>query len=123
MSIHLLISSDSYRNTTISCDSLGIHYEVSTHDGVISIKRWDSSTNANITVGEVQFRVFSKDQIKLGEYMVGEGEWCNIMDVLLKSDKTSFTRRFQGKDGKGYRWKRRWKLLVVCYSIFIAKWY
>lgn len=114
MSVRLLMSSYSICNTTISCDSLGIHYEVSRKDGVRSVKRWDSSTNTNITVGEIQFRlIITKSLIKLGPTMVQEGEWRNVNDVFVKCRMLSDSRTFEGKDGRRYRWNLTWKGPVV----------
>lgn len=47
MSIHLIFATNSVRNTSITCDSLGIHYEVSDSQGIFTIKRLYSSSNWN----------------------------------------------------------------------------
>lgn len=105
MSIHIFMSSNSVKNTTFSCDSLGIHYEISKQNGVITANRWDGSTNTNTTVGEIQYPLLSRDRIKLGERMVEEGHWHDTRDVLVRSGGISTARSFEGKDGKKYRWE------------------
>lgn len=131
MSIHLILSSNSVRNTTVRCDSLGIYYEVSESHGIVTVKRWDSPNNASVVVGEFELFTFKKDKIRLG----GErGEWGLLQDVLHRNGGalcsmlvfnatedfilflkiTSYSARtFAGNDGKQYRWKTRWGALLV----------
>ncbi|PVF94965.1 hypothetical protein CPB86DRAFT_788542 [Serendipita vermifera] len=106
MSIHIKFSNNSLRNTTASCDSLGIHYEISTtQDRVIHVHKWDSKNDQYVPVGELKFYVFKQDEIR----MPGETEWRPMIDIFKKA--SSFwiiSRIFSGNDGKEYRWKATW---------------
>jgi hypothetical protein len=88
MSVRIYFSNGSIRNTTLSCDSLGIHYTVSKTGGVISLARWDSETNSNITVGEIEFRLLEKHRIRVGQ----DGEWQLMKDFLSKDEETVMSR-------------------------------
>ena len=78
MSVYLYFANNSIRTTTLSCDSLGIHYTVSNTGGVISLSRWDSKSNMDVTVGEFELHFFSKDQVRLGP----NGRWQLMRDFL-----------------------------------------
>jgi hypothetical protein len=81
-SIKLVTSSNSVKNTTISCDGLGFHYEVSKPDNVVKIKRVDDSSNESVLVGELNLHKLSKDTMKLGSS--SDGEWTPVKDFLTK---------------------------------------
>jgi hypothetical protein len=85
MSIRIYFSNGSIRNTTLSCDSLGIHYTVSKTGGVISLARWDSETNSNVTAGEIEFRLLEKDKIRIGQ----DGEWQSMKEYLSRENVIS----------------------------------
>jgi hypothetical protein len=78
MSIRLILSNNSVRNTTANCDSLGIHYEVSKSNGVVTVTRWESSSNRNVVVGQFELFYFKNDKIRLG----ATGEWRLLGEVL-----------------------------------------
>ncbi|KAG8812505.1 hypothetical protein FRC19_003091, partial [Serendipita sp. 401] len=101
MSFQLLFSNNSVRNTAIYCQDLGIRYEISKHDGVVSVYRWDASISRNLRVGEFKLPFFSKDMVKLG----GETEWRRLDTFLYRSSWLSSSRSFVGNNGKEYRWK------------------
>jgi hypothetical protein len=86
MSVRIYFSNGSIRNTTLSC----IHYTVSKTGGVISLARWDSETNSNITVGEIEFRLLEKHRIRVGQ----DGEWQLMKDFLSKDEETVMSRYF-----------------------------
>jgi hypothetical protein len=88
MSIRIYFSNGSIRNTALSCDSLGIHYTVSKTGRVISLARWDSETNSNITVGEIEFLLLEKSRIRVGQ----DGEWQLMKDFLSKDEGTVMSR-------------------------------
>ncbi|CAG8782336.1 17241_t:CDS:2, partial [Acaulospora colombiana] len=82
MSIHIQFSNNSMRNTTASCDSLGIHYEITTTDDrVIHVHKWDKKSHVNVLVGEMKFYVFKKDEIRLP----GDAEWRPMVDLYRKA--------------------------------------
>lgn len=117
--IHILMSSNSVKNTTFSCDDLGIRYEVSKQDGVITVNRRNSSDSTNTIVGEIQYPLLSRERIMLGEHMVQEGKWHDVRNVLVKCGGVSTARSFEGRHGKKYRWESPWGTLVVCSSILV----
>jgi hypothetical protein len=82
MNIHILFSNNSVRNTTASCDSLGIHYEVSNEhlNGTVRVHRWESATNTNVLVGEFKLPIFQYDKIKLAR----DPEWRPMRDFLIR---------------------------------------
>lgn len=88
MSIRLICSNNSVRNTTVSCDSLGIHYEISKSQGIVTVKRWDSPTNTSIVVGEFELPIFKRDRIRLGG---DKGEWRLLDEVLYKNRGSIFS--------------------------------
>ncbi|PVF94971.1 hypothetical protein CPB86DRAFT_712097 [Serendipita vermifera] len=115
MSIHILLSNNSVRNVTASCDSLGIHYEVSREhdDGVITVHRWESLTNSNVLVGQFKLPFFGRDKVKLA----GDPEWRPLGEFLIKKrNPFSTTRTFRGNSGNMYKWKTKWGRLVMCHA-------
>ncbi|KAG8810487.1 hypothetical protein FRC18_004023 [Serendipita sp. 400] len=116
MSIHLLMSRNSVRNTTFSCDSLGIHYDVSRNkeSGVVTVQRWDSTTDSNVFVGEFYLSWFKPDRVRMGP----DGQWMSKKRFLYKEGRNpiSAARTFEAADGTKYRWKLRWNKLQLCYA-------
>lgn len=80
MAVNLILSSNSVRNTTVTCDSLGIHYEVSENDGVVTVNRWDSASNKNVFIAEFELHKLHKDKVRMGE----GGDWRELDEVLPK---------------------------------------
>ncbi|CAG7852295.1 SubName: Full=Uncharacterized protein {ECO:0000313/EMBL:CCA71140.1} [Serendipita indica DSM 11827] len=115
MSIHLLASNNSVRNTTLSCDSMGIHYEVSksSQTGIVSVHRWESTSNQNVLAGEIEFHWFSADLLRMGD-----GEWRRRKDLLANEERNpmSRTRTFTGNNGVRYKWKFHWDSLQLCHA-------
>ncbi|KAG8863048.1 hypothetical protein FRC20_010901 [Serendipita sp. 405] len=139
MSIHLLMSRNSVRNTTFSCDSLGIHYDVSRNkeSGVVTVQRWDSTTDSNVFVGEFYLSWFKPDRVRMGP----DGQWMSKKRFLYKEGRNPISayvsfiglatpifsvkrltlflnraRTFEAADGTKYRWKLRWNKLQLCYA-------
>ncbi|PVF94966.1 hypothetical protein CPB86DRAFT_788543 [Serendipita vermifera] len=104
MSFKLILSNNSVRNTTASCDSLGIYYGVSEAYGIVSVYRWKPEIESSILVGDIQYLSFRRDRIHLGY----EDEWKVVTDFLWWSrNPFSSARIFLGNDGKEYRWTTR----------------
>ncbi|PVF94968.1 hypothetical protein CPB86DRAFT_788550 [Serendipita vermifera] len=104
MSINIQLANNSLKNTTASCDSLGIHYEIEKEQGIVSVKKWDRQGNRNVPVGDIQYLIFGHDKI----HMSGEDEWNRMSHFLKRSSKPfSSARTFIGNDGKEYRWTTR----------------
>ncbi|CAG7852275.1 SubName: Full=Uncharacterized protein {ECO:0000313/EMBL:CCA72330.1} [Serendipita indica DSM 11827] len=116
MSIHLFMSNNSVYNTTLSCDSLGIHYDVtkSSDTGIITVTRWESSTNTNHFVAEFCYPLASPDKVRLG----GQTEWMKRGEFLkrVEGHPLSLSRTFMGNNGTQYRWKIHWPKWVLCYA-------
>lgn len=79
--ITLILSNNSLRNTTVSCDSLGIHYNVSKSGGIVAVRKWDAARNSEQVVGEFRPRFFSRDLMKFRE----DSDWRRVVDVLQGS--------------------------------------
>jgi hypothetical protein len=79
--IHLILSNQSIRNTTIACDSLGIHYEVSKQDDIIQVKRWNSKADDSVLIAEFKLSIFSKDVIRFSP----DEEWMPVTDFMPRS--------------------------------------
>ena len=88
MSIHLYFSNRSVCNTTISCDSLGIHYTVSKTGSKTSLMRWDSESNSNVLVGEFKRPPFKTHRIKTGQ----DGQWQVLKEFLYKGEGGTLSR-------------------------------
>ncbi|KAG8827315.1 hypothetical protein FRB91_001718 [Serendipita sp. 411] len=116
MSAHLVMSSNSLRHTTFSCDSLGIHYEVNgtTKHGLTTVERWDSSTNHNVFVGDFRLPWFKKDTMRMGV----DGQWIYRDQFLYKvgNNPFSFTRHFMGSNGVKYKWRIHWDQLQLYHA-------
>jgi hypothetical protein len=86
MSIHIQLSNNSLRDTTASCDSLGIHYEIFVNEeNSVCVQKWDSKTNSNVLVGELRFYAVDQDEIRLP----GDAQWRPMVD-FFKKDKNMF---------------------------------
>ncbi|PVF93503.1 hypothetical protein CPB86DRAFT_107727 [Serendipita vermifera] len=118
MSNRLIFANNSVKNTTLSCDSLGIHYKVSRSrdDGIISVARWDRKTDQKVTVGQFRFRLFRKDQIKLAS----DTKWRNLKEVLYKRKGECWTpdRSFVANNGTVYRWVLKHKGLEASQTLY-----
>jgi hypothetical protein len=113
MSIRLLLSSNSVYNTAISCDSLGIHYQLSKANGIVSLTRWDPASNSNVLAGQYQFNHLSKSRIKMGDN--DDGTWMNMKDLLFREGSVlSPARYFIGNSGMKYKWSHGWGSFEVC---------
>ena len=127
--IRLEFSNNSVRRTTAQVDSLGIFYSIFKENGVISIRRWDQRTNAEILIGQINFKFFSSSLVRLG----GEGKpWGYFRDFLRRehgfilspfvfiphhtvcgANALSSARTFTGSNGTDYRWCLPWNKLKV----------
>ncbi|KIM19766.1 hypothetical protein M408DRAFT_57348, partial [Serendipita vermifera MAFF 305830] len=112
MSIHIYLSNNSVRNTTISCDGLGIHYTASKTGKIISLSRWDITTNSNVVVGEFELPSFRKDRIKVGP----SGQWQPMRDYFEGLGTFSTSMTFTSNNGMKYTWKDHWGYLIMTHS-------
>lgn len=71
---HLVFSSSDFTDTTIDCETLGLHYEVSTNklpsSGIINRKKLVSFTKSiadiqNVTVGEWETNITKSDLFRV----------------------------------------------------------
>lgn len=79
--IRLTMANNSVRNTTISCDSLGIQYGVAKSGGIVSVYRWDTSTSRNILVGQFKLAVW-RSLIRFRK----EDPWMQLKGFLSQGD-------------------------------------
>jgi hypothetical protein len=138
MSIKVIFSNDSICNTTASCDSLGIYYEITKTallGGTRRIEKWDRESNENILVGEIKMPAFSHGTVKFP----GDADWKPLTHFLWKAETSSSvskyvhflapsdsaswltlclwvfrSRRFRGNNGIEYKWKRKVNKMEVC---------
>ncbi|KIM25624.1 hypothetical protein M408DRAFT_314841 [Serendipita vermifera MAFF 305830] len=110
-SIRFYFSNGCVCNTTIACDSLGIHYTVSKKNAITTLTRWDSETDSNVFVGEFERRNFQTHKIRIGQ----DGEWQVLKEFLYKGNggKLSSARSFKANNNIHYRWKIRNLTLVL----------
>ncbi|PVF93501.1 hypothetical protein CPB86DRAFT_790067 [Serendipita vermifera] len=103
MSIHLIFSNNSVKNTTVECDSLGIHYEASKKHNIVSVTHWDSSTDQMIPVGQYHFPDLGKGLIKLPK----DADWRPLKELLHKRPGAWWfpNRAFTADDRTVYQWK------------------
>jgi hypothetical protein len=140
MSIKVIFSNDSICNTTASCDSLGIYYEITKTallGGTRRIEKWDRESNENILVSEIKMPAFSQNTVKFA----GDEDWKPMTHFLWKAPTSSsastcvhflppdsaswFTfclwflrsKVFRGNNGVEYKWKIKGNKLEVCYRI------
>ncbi|KIM19765.1 hypothetical protein M408DRAFT_334275 [Serendipita vermifera MAFF 305830] len=112
MSVHLYFANNSVRNTTISCDSLGIHYTVSKAEKIVSLSRWDVTANSNVVVGEFELPSFRKDRIKVGPM----GQWQPMRNYFDKPGMFSTSMTFTSNNGMKYTWKEHHGHLIMTHS-------
>ncbi|KIM19767.1 hypothetical protein M408DRAFT_30946 [Serendipita vermifera MAFF 305830] len=112
MPIHIYLSNNSVRNTTISCDSLGIHYTASKAKKIVSLSRRDITTNANVVVGEFELHSFRKDRIKVGP----NGQWQDTQDYFEGLGMFSTSLTFPSNNGMKYTWKDHWGYTIMTHS-------
>jgi hypothetical protein len=86
MTISLEFASTSTRNTTISCDSLGLHYELSDEDGTTTLKKWDSGKNENALIAQFQIPRLSSDKIKFPD----DSDWQGLTTFMGKPSSNPF---------------------------------
>jgi hypothetical protein len=87
MSFNILFSNNSVRNTTASCDSLGIHYDVFKEHGIVNVRRWEGGIpNSSVPVGEIEYHFFRRDRI----HLAGDSEW-RIVGEFLKRSRNPFS--------------------------------
>ena len=73
----LLFSKNSLENTTLACDALGIHYEISTPTGVHATKvttlsRWDRYSEQVNVIAEWERNLVGKDRFRVVRSSGGE---------------------------------------------------
>jgi hypothetical protein len=74
-------------NTTASCDSLGIHYEVSKDHGIISVSRWKGGIpDRNVPAGDIQYHLFHQDKV----HLPGDSQW-KVMGEFLRGSRNPFS--------------------------------
>ncbi|KLO20084.1 hypothetical protein SCHPADRAFT_992193 [Schizopora paradoxa] len=104
----LIFSHNDIRNTTLDCDSLGIHYQVVSDSGLLrtgkntQVRRWDSRSNQQVTIAEWERHSFSSDVFKFP----ARGESVPVSTFMTK--KRGFgkiKRSFVGDDGRRYIWR------------------
>lgn len=79
----LILSKNSLQNTTLDCDSLGIHYQVSTTDNITTLRRWDgrSGPDTYVDIGQWEHRIFKKNTFKLR----GESEPVIVSELFTQT--------------------------------------
>lgn len=80
---NLTFVNNSIRNNTITCDSLGIHFELSRDrdSGVISVRRWDSAADVMNLVGQVKFHLWVRNEVRMGGE---EAQWSVSKEFLRR---------------------------------------
>lgn len=81
MTVHIYFSNNSIRKTKLSCDDLGIHYDVSKSGKTITISRQGNKTYGNMVVGQFEFHSFRKDRIRAGP----DESWRPMKEFFSKS--------------------------------------
>lgn len=111
MSLRLAFSNNSVRNTTITCDNLGLRYEVSKKHSTVSIARRDLRTNQIVAVAQYRLPFLDKEKIRFGD----SGPWRPLKGVLYRKSGDYFgnAKSFMGSYGSVYRWKERDGTLVM----------
>lgn len=86
--IRLIMVNNSVRNTTFSCDNLGIQYDVSgTHD-IVKIERWDAFANKNVFVAEFKLLFWKGDLIRFRP----DDPWMLMKDFLSREHGSIFSK-------------------------------
>lgn len=112
MSVHLYFSNNSIRDTTVTCDSLGIHYNVSKSGRIISLSRWDSTTGSDVLVGQFELPFMSKDKVRIGP----NGQWQPLNKYIDGGGHFSTTMSFTSNNGMKYSWKTNWGKLIMTHQ-------
>lgn len=119
MSFRIMMSSNSLRNNTFTCEPLGVRYDVHRSSGVITINRWDASSRIT-TVARLKYPWFRKGKIQFGDSAMRG--WQSVDDVLIR-EKSIFSseRVFVAGSGGEYIWKTHWNSLVVCIGFLLQE--
>jgi hypothetical protein len=81
--MYLHFSNNSVDNTTISCESMGIHYIVTKPARILSLSRWDQGVHAYVKAGQFERSDFAwKHWVRLGQ----DGQWQRLKYWLHKGD-------------------------------------
>ena len=84
----LIFSSNSLRNNEISCDALGIHYQLSTPtDGLTSITRWDPRQENDILIAEWERKNYGKDRVRMASSQVLIPDGCESEDGFVRVEE------------------------------------
>ncbi|PAV21215.1 hypothetical protein PNOK_0384200 [Pyrrhoderma noxium] len=130
--VRLHLKTNSLRNNVISCDSLGLHYQVSTDTSgfrahrMIYISKWIPSTDKQIPLAEWKRQICGRGSIKLFRELAPGGSsppefvpmkkfiYRQHLSIFLKGSNI-FNRTFTAKNGKTYTWKsRNFSLRLYC---------
>ncbi|KLO20080.1 hypothetical protein SCHPADRAFT_884838 [Schizopora paradoxa] len=109
MNASLTLSHNDIRNTTLDCDSLGIHYQVMSDIGLLAtgkntqIRRWDNQLRQFIPVAEWERHSFESDVFKFPN-----GRTFPV-STFMSSNRgfAKIERTFVGDDGRRYSWLAR----------------
>ncbi|KLO20082.1 hypothetical protein SCHPADRAFT_28935 [Schizopora paradoxa] len=114
----LFLSHDNLRNTTLDCDALGIHYQVSSEKHHLitgkntKVHRWDKQSGQNVLVAEWERRNFHSDEFKFpnatGGVTVPVSTFMKKHHGLFKTEWS-----FVGDDGRRYTWREKAHLCFV----------
>jgi len=110
MSASLILSRDDMRNTTFDCDSLGIHYQVTSEVGLFitgkttQVRRWDNQSRQFVLIAEWERHNFQSDVFKLPRRTGGDSVPVSTF-LTRKSGFTKTERSFVGDDDRRYTWK------------------
>ncbi|KAH8112876.1 hypothetical protein DFH11DRAFT_1604391 [Phellopilus nigrolimitatus] len=96
----LIFSNNSLRNNVLECDSLALHYRLSTPTNgllktqrVTQISRWDARSGREILIAEWAKKAFKKDQLKMysgARLNGGMADFVPVKDVLQKPSLFTF---------------------------------
>jgi hypothetical protein len=81
--MHFYFSNNSVDNTSISCESMGIHYIVTKPARILSLSRWDPGVKAYVKAGQFERSDFAwKHWVRLGQ----DGQWQGLKYWLHRGD-------------------------------------
>jgi len=114
----LIFTKNSLRNTSIACDSLGIHYQLETPtDGLKSqritkLSRWNSEDDTHILVAEWERNIVKNDRFRIVQTSTGDADFLPLKEIFPVTwgdswGRVVFNRTFIGYDGRKYVWKAR----------------
>ncbi|KLO20079.1 hypothetical protein SCHPADRAFT_884837 [Schizopora paradoxa] len=113
----LVLSHDNPRNTTLDCDALGIHYQVTSDSHLLvtskttRVHRWDRRSNQNILVAEWIRHNFHSDEFKFPNSNGGVTVPVKtFMDCHLGFATNEWS--FVGNDGRRYTWQEKTHLVL-----------